>query len=339
MSTMSKDLVIETNELTKSYGPHVALDKLSIQVEHGATGLLGPNGAGKSTFFKTILGLIQATSGEGKVLGHDIRTEGLDIRSKIGYMPEYDALDDNMDAIHQVRYSGELLGMNPVVAMSRAHTAMEYVGLGELRYRPISSFSTGMKQATKLACSIIHDPQLIIADEPSNGLDAESRQAMLTTLSNMVNSGNRSVLMASHLMDDVEQVCQNIVLLHKGKLAAQGRIEDLKAIDREIEIHVWGKSDELELALGKEGLEVRREGRMFRIRHDGEHTTHRILKCAAETGAQIRRMHEYEASLEDLFIVIMERFGYAVKSSDDLLASPAEARKVDAPESMGGSGA
>jgi ABC-2 type transport system ATP-binding protein len=254
-------------------------------------------------------------------------------------MPEYDALDDNMDAIHQVRYSGELLGMNPVVAMSRAHTAMEYVGLGELRYRPISSFSTGMKQATKLACSIIHDPQLIIADEPSNGLDAESRQAMLTTLSNMVNSGNRSVLMASHLMDDVEQVCQNIVLLHKGKLAAQGRIEDLKAIDREIEIHVWGKSDQLELALGKEGLEVRREGRMFRIRHDGEHTTHRILKCAAETGAQIRRMHEYEASLEDLFIVIMERFGYAVKSSDDLLASPADARKVDAPESMGGSGA
>lgn len=336
---MSKDLIIETNALTKSYGPHVALDSLNLEVQRGATGLLGPNGAGKSTFFKTILGLIQATSGEGYVLGHDIRTEGLAIRSKIGYMPEYDALDDDMDAIHQVRYSGELLGMNPVVAMARAHTAMEYVGLGELRYRQISSFSTGMKQATKLACSIIHDPELIIADEPSNGLDADSRQAMLDTLSNMVTTGNRSVLMASHLMDDVEQVCENIVLLHKGKLAAQGRIEDLKAIDREIEIHVWGKANELENALGKEGLEVRREGRMMRIRHDGDATTHRILKCAAETGAQVRRMHEYEASLEDLFIVIMERFGYGVKSSEDLLASPAEARKVDAPESMGGSGA
>ena len=336
---MSKDLIIETNALTKSYGPHVALDSLNLEVQRGATGLLGPNGAGKSTFFKTILGLIQATSGEGYVLGHDIRTEGLAIRSKIGYMPEYDALDDDMDAIHQVRYSGELLGMNPVVAMARAHTAMEYVGLGELRYRQISSFSTGMKQATKLACSIIHDPELIIADEPSNGLDADSRQAMLDTLSNMVTTGNRSVLMASHLMDDVEQVCENIVLLHKGKLAAQGRIEDLKAIDREIEIHVWGKANELEKALGKEGLEVRREGRMMRIRHDGDATTHRILKCAADTGAQVRRMHEYEASLEDLFIVIMERFGYGVKSSEDLLASPAEARKVDAPESMGGSGA
>ena len=336
---MSKDLIIETTALTKSYGPHVALDSLNLEVQRGATGLLGPNGAGKSTFFKTILGLIQATSGEGYVLGHDIRTEGLAIRSKIGYMPEYDALDDDMDAIHQVRYSGELLGMNPVVAMARAHTAMEYVGLGELRYRQISSFSTGMKQATKLACSIIHDPELIIADEPSNGLDADSRQAMLDTLSNMVTTGNRSVLMASHLMDDVEQVCENIVLLHKGKLAAQGRIEDLKAIDREIEIHVWGKANELENALGREGLEVRREGRMMRIRHDGDATTHRILRCAAESGAQVRRMHEYEASLEDLFIVIMERFGYGVKSSEDLLASPAEARKVDAPESMGGSGA
>ena len=320
---MIDELIIETEELTKSYGPHVALDKLNLTVQRGATGLLGPNGAGKSTFFKTILGLIQATSGEGRVLGHDIRTEGLAIRSKIGYMPEYDALDENMDAIHQVRYSGELLGMNPVVAMSRAHTAMEYVGLGELRYRPISSFSTGMKQATKLACSIIHDPQLIIADEPSNGLDADARQAMLTTLSNMVNAGNRSVLMASHLMDDVERVCQNIVLLHKGKLAA----------------HVWGMASELEASMGRDGLDVRREGRMMRIRHDGEKTTQRILKCAAETGAQIRRMHEYEASLEDLFIVIMERFGYGVKSSEDLLASPAEARKVDAPESMGGSGA
>ena len=134
MRTMSNDLIIETQDLTKSYGPHVALDKLSIQIQRGSTGLLGPNGAGKSTFFKTILGLIQATSGEGSVLGHDIRTEGLAIRSQIGYMPEYDALDDNMDAIHQVRYSGELLGMNPVVAMSRAHTAMEYVGLRELRY-------------------------------------------------------------------------------------------------------------------------------------------------------------------------------------------------------------
>jgi ABC-2 type transport system ATP-binding protein len=226
--------------------------------------------------------------------------------------------------------------MNPVVAMSRAHEALQYVGLGEQRYRNIGSFSTGMKQATKLACAIIHDPELIIADEPSNGLDAVAREFMITTLQNTVKTGNRSVLMASHLMDDVERVCENIVLLHKGKLAAQGRIEDLKDIDREIEIHVWGGATKLEELMTKAGLTVRREGRIMRIQHMGEDTTNLILKCAAESGAQIRRMHEYEASLEDLFLVIMENLGYEVKTSEDLLRSPVQARQVDAPKSMGG---
>ncbi|GIR00136.1 MAG: ABC transporter ATP-binding protein [Methanobacteriota archaeon] len=270
--------------------------------------MLGPNGAGKSTFLKTILGLIQATSGDGTVLGHDIRTEGAAIRSRIGYMPEYDALNPDMEAIYQVKYSGELLGMNPIVAMSRAHEVLQYVGLGEQRYRNIGSFSTGMKQATKLACSIIHDPELIIADEPSNGLDATAREFMISTLQNMVNNGNRSVMMASHLMDDVERVCDSMVLLHKGKLAAQGRIEDLKDIDREIEIHVWGNASKLEEKMVSIGLDVRREGRIMRVLHDDEDTTTKILSCAAEVGSQIRRMHEYEASLEDLFIVIMEKF-------------------------------
>ena len=298
--------------------------------------LLGPNGAGKSTFLKTILGLIQATSGDGTVLGHDIRTEGAAIRSRIGYMPEYDALNPDMEAIYQVKYSGELLGMNPIVAMSRAHEVLQYVGLGEQRYRNIGSFSTGMKQATKLACSIIHDPELIIADEPSNGLDATAREFMISTLQNMVHNGNRSVMMASHLMDDVERVCDSMVLLHKGKLAAQGKIEDLKDIDREIEIHVWGNASKLEEKMVSIGLDVRREGRIMRVLHEDEDTTTKILSCAAEVGSQIRRMHEYEASLEDLFIVIMENLGYEVKTSEDLLRSPVQARQVDAPSHMGG---
>jgi ABC-2 type transport system ATP-binding protein len=329
------EYIIETTDLSKSYGPHVALENLNLKVRKGATGLLGPNGAGKSTFLKTILGLIQATSGEGTVLGHDIRTEGAAIRSRIGYMPEYDALNPDMEAIYQVKYSGELLGMNPVVAMSRAHEVLQYVGLGEQRYRNIGSFSTGMKQATKLACSIIHDPELIIADEPSNGLDATAREFMISTLQNMVNNGNRSVMMASHLMD-VERVCDQMVLLHKGKLAAQGKIDDLKDIDREIEIHVWGNASKLEEKMSSIGLDVRREGRIMRVLHEDEDTTSKILSCAAEVGSQIRRMHEYEASLEDLFIVIMENLGYEVKTSKDLLRSPVQARQVDAPSHMGG---
>mgnify|MGYP005729192235 FL=1 len=251
-------------------------------------------------------------------------------------MPEYDALNPDMEAIHQVKYSGELLGMNPIVAMSRAHEVLQYVGLGEQRYRNIGSFSTGMKQATKLACSIIHDPELIIADEPSNGLDATAREFMISTLQNMVNNGNRSVMMASHLMDDVERVCENMVLLHKGKLAAQGKIDDLKDIDREIEIHVWGNASKLEEKMMSIGLTVRREGRIMRVLHENDDTTSKILACAKEVDSQIRRMHEYEASLEDLFIVIMENLGYEVKTSEDLLRSPVQGRQVDAPGYMGG---
>ena len=319
VQTMVEDLIIESTALTKSYGPHVALDSLDIRIEKGSTGLLGPNGAGKSTFLKTILGLIQLTSGEGKVLGFDIRTQGDQIRQRIGYMPEYDALNPNMDAIHQVRYSGELIGMNPNVALQRAHQALEYVGLGEQRYREVSTFSTGMKQATKLACALIHDPALIIADEPSNGLDAQAREFMLNTLETTVNQGQRSVLMASHLMDDVERVCDNIVLLHKGKLAAQGKIEDLKAIDKEVEIHVWGSPGKMEETLTDRGLKVRREGRVMRVGHNGDETYNQILQAAADIGTQVRRMHDHEASLEDLFLVIMERLGHDVKTSDDLL--------------------
>ena len=176
-----------------------------------------------------------------------------------------------------------------------------------------------MKQATKLACALIHDPKLIIADEPSNGLDAKAREFMLNTLEITVNEGQRSVLMASDLMDDVEKVCENIVLLHKGKLAAQGKIEDLKAIDKEIEIHVWGSAAKMEETLVDRGMKVRREGRVMRIGHNGEDTYNNILQTAADVGTQVRRMHDHEATLEDLFLVIMERLGHDVKSSEDLL--------------------
>jgi ABC-2 type transport system ATP-binding protein len=316
---MVGEFIIESTGLTKAYGPHIALDSLDIQIPHGATGLLGPNGAGKSTFLKTILGLIQLTSGDGRVLELDIRTQGDMIRQRIGYMPEYDALNPKMEAIYQVKYSGELLGMNPQVAMQRAHQALEYVGLGEQRYREVSTFSTGMKQATKLACALIHDPLLIIADEPSNGLDQQAREFMLNTLDTTVKQGGRSILMASHLMEDVERVCENIVLLHKGKLAAQGKIEDLKAIDKEVEIHVWGAASKMEETMKDRGLSVRREGRIMRIKHTGDDIHNAILNCANQAGSQVRRMHDHEASLEDLFLVIMDRLGHEVKSTDDLL--------------------
>ena len=321
-SISSNKLVIETVDLVKMYGPHVALEGLNLKLESGAIGIVGPNGAGKSTFFKCILGLITTTSGQGKVLGYDIKTQGDIIRSRIGYMPEYDSLDPELTAIDQVRYSGELIGMNPAHATQRAHEVLEYVGLKDQRYRKIETFSTGMKQAAKLACALIHDPEILICDEPTNGLDQRSREFMLQTLRNTVQQGNRTVLMSGHVMDDIQEVCDSIVMIYKGKIVVHSRIEELaRQVDEEIEISVWGGSSRMQESLESRGLSVRRLGRIIRIKVESEDTISVILECAVESGVQVRKMGEYEPDLEDIFLLIMDKLGAEVKTTSDLMTS------------------
>lgn len=312
--------VITAVNLRKMYGPHLALDDVNLEIPSGAVGILGPNGAGKSTLFKCLLGLIKTTSGEGTVLGYDIRTEGDKIRSRIGYMPEYDALDPGLAAVDQVRYSGELLGMNPAHATQRAHEVLEYVGLKDQRYRKIETFSTGMKQATKLACALVHDPEILICDEPTNGLDQRAREFMLQTLRRTVSEGGRSVLMSSHVMDDVQDVCDRIVMIHKGKIVVQSRIDELaKQVDREIEISIWGGASRMQAALEGRGFEVRRLGRVIRVDRVDDNTTFVILEAAAEAGVQVRQMQEYEPDLEDIFLLIMDKLGAKVKGTSELM--------------------
>ena len=312
--------VITADNLRKMYGPHLALDDVNLEIPSGAVGILGPNGAGKSTLFKCLLGLIKTTSGGGTVLGYDIRTEGDKIRSRIGYMPEYDALDPGLAAVDQVRYSGELLGMNPAHATRRAHEVLEYVGLKDQRYRKIETFSTGMKQATKLACALVHDPEILICDEPTNGLDQKAREFMLQTLRRTVSEGGRSVLMSSHVMDDVQDVCDRIVMIHKGKIVVQRRIDELaKQVDREIEISVWGGASRMQAALEGRGLKVRRLGRVLRVDRIDDNTTFVILEAAAEAGVQVRQMQEYEPDLEDIFLLIMDKLGAKVKGTSELM--------------------
>jgi len=312
--------VITVHNLRKMYGPHLALDDVDLEIPSGAVGILGPNGAGKSTLFKCLLGLIKTTSGGGTVLGYDIRTEGDKIRSRIGYMPEYDALDPGLAAVDQVRYSGELLGMNPAHATRRAHEVLEYVGLKDQRYRKIETFSTGMKQATKLACALVHDPEILICDEPTNGLDQKAREFMLQTLRRTVSEGGRSVLMSSHVMDDVQDVCDRIVMIHRGKIVVQRRIDELaKQVDREIEISVWGGASRMQAALEGRGLKVRRLGRVLRVDRIDDNTTFVILEAAAEAGVQVRQMQEYEPDLEDIFLLIMDKLGAKVKGTSELM--------------------
>ena len=314
--------VITARNMRKMYGPHLALDDVNLDIPPGAVGILGPNGAGKSTLFKCLLGLITTTSGDGTVLGYDIRTEGDKIRSRIGYMPEYDALDPGLSAIDQVRYAGELLGMNPAHATRRAHEVLQYVGLKDQRYRKIETYSTGMKQAAKLACALVHDPDVLICDEPTNGLDQRAREFMLQTLRRTVSEGNRSVLMSSHVMDDVQEVCDRIVMIHKGRIVVQRRIEDLaRQIEREIEISVWGGASRMQQELESRGFEVRRLGRVLRVDRANDSTTREILKAAVAADVQVRQMQEYEPDLEDIFLLIMERLGTEVKGTSDLMTA------------------
>ena len=312
--------VITAKGLRKMYGPHLALDDINLEIPKGAVGILGPNGAGKSTLFKCLLGLITTTSGEGSVLGLDIRTQGEQIRSKIGYMPEYNALDPSLFAVDQVRYSGELLGMNSKNATQRAHEVLEYVGLKDQRYRKIETFSTGMLQATKLACALVHDPEILICDEPTNGLDQRARGFMLQTLNRTVREGNRSVLMSSHVMDDVQDLCDSIVMIHKGRIVVQSSIDDLvQQVDKEIEMVIWGGASKMESELSSMGLENRRLGRVIRIKMESESTVEKALQAAVSAGVQVRQMKEYEPDLEDIFLLVMDKLGAQIKGTEDLM--------------------
>ena len=314
--------VITAKGLRKMYGPHLALDDINLEIQRGAVGILGPNGAGKSPLFKCLLGLITTTSGEGSVLGLDIRTQGEQIRSKIGYMPEYNALDPNLFAVDQVRYAGELLGMNSKNATQRAHEVLEYVGLKDQRYRNIETFSTGMLQATKLACALVHDPDILICDEPTNGLDQRARSFMLQTLNRTVKEGNRSVLMSSHVMDDVEDLCDSIVMIHKGRIVVQSSIEDLVGqVDKEVEMVIWGGASKMESELSSMGLENRRLGRVIRIKVEDDSTVDKALQAAVSAGVQVRQMKEYEPDLEDIFLLVMDKLGAQIKGTEDLMTS------------------
>ena len=210
--------------------------------------------------------------------------------------------------------------MNSNTATQRSHEVLEYVGLKDQRYRKIETFSTGMLQATKLACALVHDPEILICDEPTNGLDQRARSFMLQTLKRTVVEGGRSVLMSSHVMDDVQEVCDSIVMIHKGKIVLQGYFDDFaEQVDKEIEVVIWGGASRMEEELATEGLEARRLGRVIRIKVESESTVDKILNAAVRAEVQVRQMREYEPDLEDIFLLVMEKLGSEIKGSSELM--------------------
>src|ERR1051326_2996754 len=253
------DAVVQLDGVSVVYGKNQALKNVTAKFAKGAVGLLGPNGAGKSTMLKSLLGFVKPDQGRMTVLGLDVAQAPLAIRGRIGYMPESDSHIPGMNAVSFVAYCGQLSGLPPTDAMQRAHEVLYYVGLGEARYRNLETYSTGMKQRIKLAQAIVHDPDLLFLDEPTNGMDPKGRDEMLELIHDLAHNKNVNLILSSHVLPDVEHVCDEVVVMDKGRIAASGPIASLnqprgRTYGLRVETH--GELDAFFDRLTKAGLEV-----------------------------------------------------------------------------------
>jgi ABC-2 type transport system ATP-binding protein len=288
------------------YGSFTALNGLTVEIPEGATGLLGPNGAGKTTLIKTLLGFVRPASGGGTVLGIDIAKADRRIRQRVGLMPEQDCHIPGMTAVQFVAYAGELAGMPGDQALRRAHEVLEYCGLGEARYRNVETYSTGMKQRIKLAQALVHGPKLLLLDEPTNGLDPAGREDMLELVRSVSHGKGISVLVSSHLLPDIERVCDRVIVVMGGQLRAQGTIKDLKRIEgHPMDVELREISPTFVQAVQARGAAVSPPTfTTYRVQMPGtqEETVKAVLAAAREAGAQVRGLHLAERSLEEAFL-------------------------------------
>jgi len=301
------DPVVTLDEVTVTYGQQPALQDVTASFAAGAVGLLGPNGAGKSTMIKALLGLIVPDRGRLRVLGLDVAASPLEIRARIGYMPESEAHIPGMNAVSFVAYCGELSGLPRADAMQRAHEVLFYVGLGEARYRNLETYSTGMKQRIKLAQALVHDPDLLFLDEPTNGMDPKGRDEMLDLVCDLVRGKGVNLILSSHLLPDVEHTCDHVIVMDKGRIAAQGPIDALKqARGRVYELRVKTSADSITAEafveqLRAAGLECHATDDVMRVFVPGDGGPRQLFALAATARVQVRHLRPSVPTLEDVF--------------------------------------
>jgi ABC-2 type transport system ATP-binding protein len=305
---MTSVATIELDSLEVRLGNRAILNGLRGSLEGKAIGLLGPNGSGKSTLINTLLGFHTPSRGTARVFGMDIRRDSRPIRSAVGYMPENDAFIANMSGIAFVRYMAELAGLPPEQAMERAHEAFFYVGLGEARYRKIGTYSLGMKQLAKLAQAIAHGPKLLILDEPTNGLDPLARSRMIQLVREIRDAGETSLFISSHLLRDVDETCDEVLILKNGAVAGICNLEQERRTNRKfLELETVGAGPEFVTAMHALGCECATfpSGRLKIVMPDLIEIRD-LYTVAARQGVQIRRMNHRRDSLEDIFLNAME---------------------------------
>jgi ABC-2 type transport system ATP-binding protein len=296
-------MLVETRGLSKLYGHIEAIKDLSIEIPEGAVGLLGPNGAGKSTLIKVLLGLTQISKGNASVFGLDVNLSGLEIRQSIGYMPENPCLIPNMNAVTLISYFGQLSGLPKDDAIQRAHEVLYYVKLGDERYRPIKTYSVGMKQKVKLAQALVHDPKLILLDEPTTGLDPNARSEMLDLIKTLSHREKKSIVFSTHILPDVEYVCDDVIILDRGQLLVAGTLSDLlKKEKQDVIVKIKGDTQQFVKELEKLGYrpEIRKNDISVPVK--GDETADDIMRIAAQFDIQVRYLSWGVKSLEELFV-------------------------------------
>jgi len=306
MSTPAASVTLD--RVSVAYGTNPALRNVSAVFPAGAVGLLGPNGAGKSTMLKALLGFIPPSQGRLEVLGLDVAARAIEIRARLGYMPESDSHIPGMNAVTFVAYCGELGGLPRADAMQRAHEVLYYVGLGEARYREVSTYSTGMKQRIKLAQALVHDPDLLFLDEPTNGMDPKGREEMLALVRDLAHNKGVNLILSSHLLPDVEYTCHSVVVLDKGAVVASGAIDDLKGpAGRVFEIRIKGDRAAFLAGLQAAGLECHEaDDDVIRVFVPGASVAtgedqRRLCELARQAGVQVRHLRASLPTLEDVF--------------------------------------
>ena len=300
--------IIELDNLEVRFGDRVILRKLNGSLAGRSIGLLGPNGAGKSTLINTLLGFHQPFSGTARIFGKDIRTDAKSVRSLLGYMPENDSFIAGMTGVHFVRLMAELSGLPAEQAMERAHEAFFWVGLGEARYRNLGTYSLGMKQMAKLAQAIAHGPKLLFLDEPTNGLDPPARARMIQLIQEIRDRGDLRLILSSHLLRDVDECCDEVLILKDGRIAASCNLEEERRANRKfLELETRGANGTFTAAIEQLGCEAAAfpNGRMKLVMPDGVEIR-QLYVLAAEQNVQIRRLNHKRDSLEDIFLKAME---------------------------------
>jgi ABC-2 type transport system ATP-binding protein len=310
-------LILSLDRLCVDYGRFRAVHDLSLSFEGGAVGLLGPNGAGKSTMIRTILGLLRPASGSGRVLDLDIRKHGREIRRRVGYMPERDSFPPHLNAVQWLTFLAEITGLPEREAKTRAHECLWFAGLEEARYRAVETFSVGMKQRVKLASALVHGPELVFLDEPTNGLDPAGRRQMLELCKSLNEKHGIHTILASHLLPDVEFVCSQVMVMSKGKLRAFGPIAEMKRAERKAYlVKVTGSMETfVAAARAKGGIATEMERRGVSIEPPNGGGPEFVFQTAREVGGAVLEFSVLQRSLEEVFLESLRKGGDESKDS------------------------